>query len=134
MIIDMLKQSPRFMEFSEERQIVFAKLADEFEDNDFALYLDPKELSAKLNVGNRAQWQEFLNFEPVRQYINAQMANESVIASRKTFQGLVAKGMGGDVAAIREINDLSGILNSGDKNKVIVLHQISRPEVVRKDV
>jgi hypothetical protein len=134
MIIDMLKQSPRFMEFSEERQEIFAKLADEFEDNDFALYLDPKELSQKLGVGNRNQWQEFLNFEPVRQYVNAQMANAATVASRKTFQGLLAKGMGGDVSAIREINDLSGVLNSGDKNKVIVLHQINRPKVVRKDV
>jgi hypothetical protein len=133
MIIDMLKISPRFQEMNEERQEIFAKLADEFEDNDVALYLDASELAKKLNVGNRALWQEFLNFEPVRQYINAQMSNAAQVAMRKSMQGLVAQGMGGNVQAAKELKEMAGFLGNGDTNKVVVLHQISRPKVVRKD-
>jgi hypothetical protein len=127
----MLKLNPNFDGLPSEKKEVFARLAAEFEDNDFALYLDPSELSDKLGVGNKQQWQEFLNLESVRQYVNGQMANIAQIASRKTFKGLMVKGMGGDVQAIKEINELSGVMNSGDKNKVVVLHQINRAKVIR---
>jgi hypothetical protein len=133
MLIDMLKQNPSFDALPIEKKEVIAKLAYEFEDNDFALYLDPKELADKLGVGSKQQWQEFLNIEQVRQYVNAQMANAAQVASRKTFMGLLNQGMNGNVQAIKEINELSGVMNSGDKNKVIVLHQIQRPKVVRRD-
>lgn len=133
MLIDMLKQNPSFLGMSEERREIIARLADEFEDNELALYLDATELADKLQVGNKQQWQDFLNLEPVRQYLQGQMANAAQVASRKTFKGLLTKGMSGDVQAIKEINELSGVMNSGDKNKTVVLMQINRPKVVRED-
>jgi len=108
-------------------------MASEFEDNDVALYCNPTELTEKLGLGSRKLWQEFLGFEPVRQYIQKQMADIALIATRKSMQGLVSQGMGGNVQAAKELKEMSGLLNAGDANKTIVLHQISRPKVVRKD-
>jgi hypothetical protein len=133
MLIEMLKRNPSFSSLSLEKQEAFAALANEFEDNEFALYLDPNELTAKLGLGNKTQWQEFLSMEPVRQYINGQMAFNSQVATRKTFASLVQNGMRGDTQAVKQINEMSGILNSGDKNRIVVLHQISRSKVVRKE-
>ena len=132
LLIEMLKQNPNFGGLQVEQQEVFARLAAEFEENELALYLSPSELSNKLGVGNRFQWQDFLNLEPVRQYIKGQMGAQAEVASRKTFNSLVQSGMAGEVQAIKQINELSGIMNSGDKNKVVVLHQINRPKIIRE--
>ena len=132
-LIDMLKQNPVFKQLPVEKKEVFARLAEQFEDNDFALYLSPKELSEKLPVGSKLNWQEFLNLEVVRQYINGQMAQIAQVASRKTFQSLVSEGASGNVSAVKQINEVAGILNAGERNKIIVLHQISRPKIVREE-
>jgi hypothetical protein len=131
-LLEMLKINPSFQSFPAEKREVFARLADAFYENDFALHLNPSELTAKLRVGNKQMWYEFLNMEPVRQYINAQMAFNAQIASRKAFQTLVTEGLQGDTHAIKQVNEISGVLNTGDRNKVIVMHQISRPQVVRQ--
>lgn len=133
MLIEMMKLNPSFDSLSLEKKEAYAKLADTFEDNELALYLDPIELTDKLGIGNRQLWQDFLNFDAVRQYISGQMANAAQVATRKTLQSLIKQGVGGDVQAIRQINEMSGVLNSGDKNKVIVLHQINRSKVVRNE-
>ena len=133
MLIEMLKVHPSFDALPIEKKEAYAKLADTFEDNELALYLDPIELTDKLGIGNRQLWQDFLNFDAVRQYISGRMAEAAQVATRKTLQALIKQGVGGDVGAIRQINEMSGVLNSGDKNKVIVLHQINRSKVVRAD-
>ena len=133
MLIEMMKANPSFSSLPIEKREAYAKLADTFEDNELALYLDPIELTDKLGIGNRQLWQDFLNFDAVRQYISGQMANAAQVATRKTLQSLIKQGVGGDVQAIRQINEMSGVLNSGDKNKVIVLHQINRSKVVRNN-
>lgn len=133
MLIEMMKANPSFSSLPIEKREAYAKLADTFEDNELALYLDPIELTDKLGIGNRQLWQDFLNFDAVRQYISGQMANAAQVATRKTLQSLIKQGVSGDVSAIRQINEMSGVLNSGDKNKVIVLHQINRSKVVRSE-
>ena len=131
-LLQAIKADPTFQAFTTEKQEVFARLAHEFYENDLALHLSPSELSSKLGVGNKQMWFEFLNLEPVRQYIKAQMAFNAEIASRKAFKKLTEAGLTGDTQAIKQINEISGILNSGDRNRIIVLHQIKRPEIVRQ--
>lgn len=132
-LLEMLKANPSFQSFPAEKQEVFARLAHEFYENELALHLTPEELMAKLQIGSKQNWFEFLNMEPVRQYINTQMAFIAQIASRKTFQKLVSEGLEGDTQAIKQVNEISGVLNTGDRNKVIVMHQIARPKVVRQE-
>lgn len=134
MLMEMLKESKSFQEKTLEQQEVLAALARSFELNPNALYLTPDELTKKLNIGNRDMWFNFLNLEPVRNFIRAEMANQSQIAQRKTFLALASAAQDGNVQAAKEINELSGIMSSADNNRIVVLHQIARPKVVKKNV
>lgn len=133
MLLESLKNNTVFQSLPQEKQEIFARLAEEFEDNELALYLSPAELSQTLQIGNKNSWQEFLNLEAVRQYIKGQMSQIAEVASRKTFLSLKREGESGNVQAVKQINELSGILNSGDKNKVVVLHRIERPKLVKEE-
>jgi hypothetical protein len=128
MLMEMLKESKSFQEKTLEQQEVLAALARSFELNPNALYLTPDELTKKLNIGNRDMWFNFLNLEPVRNFIRAEMANQSQIAQRKTFLALASAAQDGNVQAAKEINELSGIMSSADNNRIVVLHQIVRPK------
>lgn len=125
-LLDMLNRYPTFLQYPLEKREVTAKLASVFEETDIALYCDPKELTEKLQIGNRTQWQEFLNLEPVRQYIKGQLSEAASIASRKAFNGIKDRAMGGDVNAAKQVNELAGIYATGDANKIIVLHRVNR--------
>lgn len=130
MLLEALKANESFRRLPIEKQEIFARLASVFEDNELALYLSPQELTSKLQIGNKNQWQEFLNMEIVRQYIKGQMAQMAQIATRRTFKALKEQGESGNVQAIKQINELSGVLNSGDDNRVVVLHRVERPKEV----
>jgi hypothetical protein len=132
MLMEMLKESKSFQEKTLEQQEVLAALARSFELHPNALYLTPDELTKKLNIGNRDMWFNFLNLEPVRNFIRAEMANQSQIAQRKTFLALASAAQDGNVQAAKEINELSGIMSSADNNRIIVLHKINRPETKAK--
>jgi len=111
----------------QDRQEIFARLAVSFEEaSDMAIFLSPMELTEKLGIGNRQLWQEFINFEPVVQFIRAELAQAASVASRKTFQSLNKEAITGNVQAARQINELAGVFGSGDRNKIIVLHRIDR--------
>jgi hypothetical protein len=133
MLMEMLKESKSFQEKTLEQQEVLAALARSFEVNPNALYLTPDELTKKLNIGNRDMWFNFLNLEPVRNFIRAEMANQSQIAQRKTFLALASAAQDGNVQAAKEINELSGIMSSADNNRIVVLHKISRPKTKQKE-
>jgi hypothetical protein len=66
--------------------------------------------------------------ETTKQYIKAQMAFNVQIAQRKTLQSLEREANEGNVNAAKQINELSGILNNIDTNKIIVLHRVNRNE------
>jgi len=61
---------------------------------------------------------------------NKCLAQMAQIATRRTFKALKEQGESGNVQAIKQINELSGVLNSGDDNKVVVLHRVERPKEV----
>lgn len=132
MLIDMLKSNHHFQLQPMEKQEIFARLANVFEDNDFALYLSHEELPIKMKTGNKQQWQEFLQLEPTKNYIKAQMAQQATVAQRKAFQSLTKEALLGNVQAARQINEISGIMDQTDNNRIIVLHQIKRPTIKEK--
>lgn len=127
MLLDMIKSSNSYQSLTNEQKQVTAILAHRFEEHsEHTLHLSPTELTAQLEVGNKQLWQDFLNLEPTKQYIKAQMAFNSQIAQRKAFQSLEREAIRGDVQAAKQINELSGILNNTDTNRIIVLHQVDR--------
>ncbi|CAB4142806.1 hypothetical protein UFOVP451_51 [uncultured Caudovirales phage] len=129
MLIELLKNSNHFQELPNQQQEIVAILATTFEEHsEHTLHLSPTELASTLLVGNKKQWQEFLNLEPTKQFIKTQMAFNAQVAQRKAFQSLEREANEGNVNAAKQINELSGILNNIDSNKIIVLHQINRGE------
>lgn len=127
-LTDLLQNSESFQSLSDEQKEVYARLANEFEDNPLALYLNPIELTVKLGVGNKQLWHNFLQMEPVEAYIRSQMAFDAKVASRKAFQALELEAKTGDTTAAKQINELAGIYNRETTNKIVILHQIKRPQ------
>lgn len=130
MLQKMLQNYEKFHDFNKEKQEIVMALAQNFEDDPSAIYLNPSELQGMLGIGNQDLWQEFLNIEPVRSYIKAQMGFNAQIAQRKAFRSLEKEAIQGDVQAAKQINELSGVLSNADQNRIIVLHQIERSEVL----
>jgi hypothetical protein len=127
MLLEMIKSSKDYQNFTEEQKEITARLATTFEQHsEHTLHLSPTELAQTLNFGNKQLWQNFLNLEPTKQYIRSQMAFNAQVAQRKAFQALEREAVSGDTNAAKQINELSGILNNIDTNKIIVLHQIDR--------
>jgi Mg/Co/Ni transporter MgtE len=127
MLVELLKNARSFQSMPKEQQEITLILANKFEEHsEHTLHLSPQELADTLNLGNKRQWQEFLNLEPTKQYIKTQQAFNAQIAQRKAFQALEREATDGNVNAAKQINELSGILNNIDTNKIIVLHQINR--------
>jgi hypothetical protein len=125
----MLKNSPNYQKMSMQEKEITIRLAEQFEEHsEHTLHLTPLELTETLNIGNKKLWQDFLNLEPTKQFIKAQMAFNAQVAQRKAFQSLEREAISGDVNAAKQINELSGILNNIDTNKIIVLHRINRGE------
>lgn len=129
----MLALNPQFEALPGEQKEIYARLADEFYDNELALYLSPKELKEKIGRGNKQQWENFLRFPAVEAYIRAQMAEHAKVASRRALQSLGKEAAAGDVQAARQINELAGVLASADSRKIVVLHKIERPKLPEKE-
>jgi hypothetical protein len=89
--------------------------------------LSPSELTKATNIAQDI-WYEFLNNnEEIRQYIHRRTNEDIEIAHRKAMQALGDQASNGNVQAIKELNNLSGILNQNN-NKQIVTHYIPRPK------
>lgn len=111
-----------------DKQLVFTKLAELFQSKISYLYLDPDELSEELGVGSPETWEEFMNVEPVRLYVAARTKNLTQIHARKSLANLQKSANKGDVASIKYLNEISGILQAQAGNKTIVLHYVPRPQ------
>ncbi len=133
MLVEMLKKNPTFQSFPVEQQELFARLAFAFEEDESNLFKSPVEL-AESNIGNRNHWQQFLSLDSVQAYIRQQMAYQTQIASRKGFISLQQEAKSGNVQAIKHLNELSGLLEQGDQNKIVILHQVNRPSIKKMEV
>lgn len=128
MLAERIKQSPEFATLPHTEQIIQVRLAEAFSEDQNHLYHTPEELVKLTHIGNKEQWQQFLNKEIVRQYIRGQMASLADVAQRKAFQELQKTAAAGNVQAMKEINEISGIMNNTNNHKIIVLHKIERPK------
>ena len=129
MLLDMLKADKHFNDLPLPEQDLIARLASAFISDQSNLFKGAEELEESNTIGNRSHWDRFLTLTPVMMYIKAQMAQIAQVASRKGFISLQKEAAGGNVQAIKQINELAGVFNRTDDNKVIVLHHIPRPEM-----
>jgi hypothetical protein len=107
-------------------QTILMKLASTFQNNTKLLFMEPEELVEETGIGTKDQWNEILRFQETQNFIKGQMAFISQIAQRKTFSSLVQSALGGNAQAAKQVQELSGVLNQVDSNKVIVLHYVPR--------
>ena len=87
--------------------------------------LSPDDLEAQTGISQDI-WIEYLNKESIRQLIHKRTAEDIEFAQRKALQSLAKEASRGNVQAIKEINQLSGILNQNN-NKQFITHYIPRP-------
>lgn len=129
MLVEALQRYPVFQTLPLDKQHALTTLALKFEESEHALYLSPRELSQALKIGSPDIWALLLSLEPTKNYIKKEMADRTQIASRKAFQSLSVSAASGSVQAAKEINELSGIFEKTDNNKIVILHRVNRPQI-----
>ena len=130
MISETLKSYKPFQELPIHEQTIYLALAEHFETlSHLSIYLTPRELQEKLQVGNIEQWTQFLQFEPVRVFIRQETTSQLQVSQRKAIKAMSESAAKGDVQAARQVQELSGILRDQDDSKVIILHRIERPTI-----
>lgn len=89
--------------------------------------LTPTELEQLTKIDAK-EWHQFIsNNEQVRQLIHRRTNEDIEIAQRKALQALGKEAGRGNVQAIKELNQISGILNQ-QNNKQFITHFIPRPQ------
>lgn len=123
----LLAASETFTKLPLDKREVFLRMAHAFEQHaDNAIQLTATELATSLNLGNKQLWQDFLNLQPVIAFIRAEMAALAQVAIRKNMKSLQREAMQGNVQAAKMITELSGVLTSGEQNKIFVMHRVNR--------
>jgi hypothetical protein len=126
MLTKMLEESGALNEYSLPQKTILMHLANRFQSQTDYLFYNPEELYEAIQIGTVEDWQKLLNLQETKNYIKGQMAFIAQIAQRKTFASLVEMALGGNQQAAKQVQELSGILNQQDTNRVVVLHQIPR--------
>lgn len=132
-LMEMIDSSPVFTDPEYDgyepldQQLIYRKMAARFQESLSYLYYDPQELSTELEMGTELQWEAFLNLEPVQFYIGTRTKNLTEVAARKSMLSLQKAARQGDIAAIKHLNDISGVLKAQSDNRVIVLTTVPRP-------
>lgn len=109
-----------------------AKLTRTISDIPNFYQMTPHELEQKTNIPEE-HWRNYLDQESTRQLIHRRITEDAEIAQRKAMQALSKEAQRGNVQAIKELNQLSGIL-SQNSNKQIVTHYIPRPTTKEQEV
>jgi hypothetical protein len=126
MLTKMLSESGVLDDRTLPEKTILMKLASTFQNNTKLLFMEPEELVEETGIGTKDQWNELLRLQETQNFIKGQMQFLSQIAQRKTFQSLVQSALSGNAQAAKQVQELSGVLNQVDSNKVIVLHHIPR--------
>lgn len=133
-LTEMLQNSPEFTDPTHEdfipvdQQAVTMVLAEHFQKAISNLYMDSEELADTVGIGSAEAWEKFLNLDPVLLYVTARTKNLAAVTARKSLKNLSKAASAGEVAAIKYLNELSGILQGQANNKQIVMHYIPRPK------
>lgn len=92
----------------------------------------PSELEKETNIPAQT-WYDFINnSEEIRQFIHRRTNEDIEFAHRRALSALAKEAQRGNVQAIKELNNLSGILNQ-QNNKQIVTHFIPRPTTTTEE-
>ena len=126
MLTKMLEESGALDNLPLPQKTILLHLANKFQSQTDYLFMNQQELYENTNLGKPDTWQDLLNLQETKNYIKGQMAFIAQIAQRKTFASLVAMALEGNQQAAKQVQELSGILNQQDTNRVVVLHQIPR--------
>lgn len=126
MLTQMLEESGALKDLPIPEKTILMHLAAKFQSQSDYLFLDQRELHEATQIGTPEYWQELLNLQETKNYIKGQMAFLAQIAQRKTFASLVGMALEGNQQAAKQVQELSGIMNQQDTNRVVVLHQIPR--------
>jgi hypothetical protein len=126
MLTQMLEESGALNDLPLPQKTILMHLASKFQSQTDYMFLNPEELLEATQSGTVDKWKDLLNLQETKNYIKGQMAFLSQIAQRKTFAALVSQALGGNQQAAKQVQELSGILNQQDTNRVVVLHQIPR--------
>ena len=126
MLTQMLEESGVLDDYPVPQKTILLHLAAKFQSNTEYMFLDPQELHENTSLGTVDQWQSLLNLQETKNFIKGQMAFLSQISQRKTFKSLVEMALSGNQQAAKQVQELSGIMNQQDTNRVVVLHQIPR--------
>lgn len=128
MLTKMLQESGSINDLPKPEREILYKLAAAFQDNTHCLFLNPEELVEFTGLGTKEQWTKLLNLQETKNFIKAQMAFIAEISQRKTFRSLVQMALDGNQQAAKQVQELSGIMNQRDSNRIVVLHRIPRPK------
>ena len=127
MLIDMLRQSKDLDQDPVNLEVIL-KLADAFESDTENLYRSPEELAEHLQIGSKQRWKEFLRIPQVQSFIDAEVKEANKVNFRKGLKAISQSAEKGDNAQFsKQLTELSGIFDKQDNQKIIVLHQVSRP-------
>lgn len=127
MLTQMFDQSEAFNKLPPQERTILYVLGNTFQQSTEYLFLSPEELQKVTESGTIEQWQKLLLLQETQNYIKGQMAFLSQVSQRKTFKSLVEMALSGNQQAAKQVQELSGIMNQVDTNKIIVLHRIPRP-------
>lgn len=128
MLTEMLNQSDTLSKLSLPDRTILLRLAGKFQAQTNYMFMSEEELADTTNLGSKDQWQQLLRLQETKNYIKGTMGAIAEIAQRKTFHALVQSAMEGNHQAAKQVQELSGIMNQQDTNRIIVLHQIPRPQ------
>lgn len=132
MLAEMFKESGTLNSLSKPAQAIYYRLANEFEKSTEYLFMNQEELVEATGMGNKDQWKDFLLMQEVQNYIKGTMAFLAQISQRKTFASLVSMALSGNQQAAKQVQELSGIMNQQDHNRIIILHSVPRPDTSNK--
>lgn len=125
MLQQMLFSHEPFQQFPPDIKEAYLRLARHLEITPEALAQTPDELEQDTTIPADT-WARFLNLIPVQQFIRSKMRDLTSIGSRKAIFALSKKAAIGDTQATKQLNELSGILEQSDNNRIIVLHYVPR--------
>lgn len=132
-LVEMLSKSETLQKLPLPERTILLTLANTFQQDTQYLFLDPKELYEYSGIGTPEGWDNFLRLQETQNYIKTQMQFISTIAQRKTFQSLIHQALEGNHQAAKQVQEISGILNQVDQNKIIVLHYTPRPNQTKEE-
>lgn len=133
MLTQMMETSNALQNKSIPERTIYLKLASIYQSSTDYLFMSPEELYDVTGLGSIHYWSELLNMQDTKNFLKGQMAAISQIAQRKSFKALLESALNGNHQASKQIQELSGVLNQQDSNRVVVLHRIPRPEVSNEE-